>query len=79
MPRYCYITRYEECTSEKPDMSMYVPFYAKGVTKEIREKNRLVFSTKAVSCRMLGYADANLIHKIHNTYLVLIERSVCSS
>jgi hypothetical protein len=62
-----------------PDMSMYVPFYAKGVThktKEIREKDGLVFSTKAVSCRMLGYADADPIHKMHNTYLVLIEGRV---
>jgi hypothetical protein len=81
MPRYDRnITRYEEFIGDKPDMSMYVPFYAKCVThitKEICEKDGLVFATKAVSCRMLGYADADPIHKMHNTCICIMHLLLC--
>lgn len=61
------ISAHESLTGEKPDVSMYVPFYAPGVyhiSKEERSKNPL--ASRAEPCRMLGYAEG-----YSNAYYVL--------
>jgi hypothetical protein len=79
MPRYDKnISRLEDFTGVKPDISQFVPFYAKGVchvTKEQRElMGGLTFTPKAISCRMLGYGETSN-PSMHNTYIVLINNA----
>jgi hypothetical protein len=53
------ISRHEDITDVKPDVSQFVPFYVKGVCHVTREQcelmGRLTFTPKAIVCRMLEY------------------------
>jgi hypothetical protein len=62
IPRYDKdISRYENVTGEKPDVSHFVPFYAQGVCHETQSQRELhggaTFTLKAKTCRMLGYSS----------------------
>jgi hypothetical protein len=80
MPRYdSNKSRIENLSGIKPDVSHFVPLYAKGVTHVTREQRQqhggIVFATKAQSCRLLGYLQSPKI-KMANTYIVLINNGV---
>jgi hypothetical protein len=73
------ISKYEDFTGKKPDISYFVPFYAQGVCHETRSQRELhggaTFTPKAKTCRMLGHSTLSNI-KMNNTYKVLIDNAV---
>jgi hypothetical protein len=79
MPRYDKnISRLEDFTGIKPDISQFVPFYEKGVCHVMKAQRELIggltFTPKAISCRMRGYGETTN-PSMYNTYLVLINNA----
>jgi hypothetical protein len=60
-------TPYELVYKEKPDISIFVPFYCKGIYHVTKDERGLL-DNRGIECRMVGYAP-----NTKDTYLILLK------